>query len=49
LRSGEEAAAGAVAFEGWSVNARCLEGLDVLALPRVRIDGAALSVAQPIR
>lgn len=47
--SPEEAAAGAVPFEGWSVNARCLEGLDVLALPRERIDGAALNLAQPIR
>ncbi len=37
-----EIAAGKVPFEGWTVNARCLEGLDVSSLPIIEVDGASL-------
>ena len=37
-----EVAEGMVPFEGWSVNARCLENLDLSQIPIVAIDGASV-------
>ncbi|NIY79740.1 GFA family protein [Celeribacter sp. HF31] len=38
----KELAAGATRFEGWAINLRCLEGVDLEALPVVTIKGSAL-------
>ena len=38
----EEAIAGVARFEGWSINVRCLDGIDLEALPVVRIAGSKL-------
>jgi len=35
-----ELAAGMEPFDGWAVNVRCLEGVDLDSIPRVRIHGA---------
>lgn len=37
-----EVKAGKIPFTGWSINARCLDGLDVQSLPIIKIDGASL-------
>ncbi|SAI70388.1 Uncharacterized conserved protein [Bordetella ansorpii] len=37
-----ERAAGMTPFEGWAINVRCLEGIDLAAIPVKRVDGAAL-------
>jgi len=39
----DELRAGVARFDGWAVNARCLEGVDVAALPVKRIHGSRLS------
>jgi hypothetical protein len=39
-----ELGAGVVQFEGWAVNARCIDGLDLDALPRLRIEGSKLDI-----
>jgi hypothetical protein len=39
----EEIAAGAPEFTGWAVNVRCLEGVDLDAIPVRRIHGSRLS------
>jgi hypothetical protein len=38
-----EAAAGMQPFEGWAINLRCIDGLDVAALPVRTVKGSALS------
>ncbi|MGJ7575783.1 GFA family protein [Variovorax sp. RB2P76] len=38
----EEIAKGKLPFEGWAVNVRCLEGVDLTEIPVVLIDGANL-------
>lgn len=40
----EELDAGIARFEGWAVNVRCIDGLDLDALPRVRIAGSKLKI-----
>lgn len=40
----EEQAQGMKPFEGWSINARCLDGLDLEAIPRVRVCGSRLVI-----
>lgn len=40
----EERARGIEPFSGWSVNVRCLEGLDLDALSRIHIDGRSLVI-----
>lgn len=40
----EESAAGMARFEGWAVNVRCLDGIDLDALPRIRIAGSKLKI-----
>lgn len=39
-----ELGAGVARFEGWAVNVRCINGLDLDALPRVRIEGSKLDI-----
>jgi len=39
-----ERAAGAVPFDGWAVNVRCLDGVDIDAIPVRRIHGSRLGV-----
>ena len=41
-RTAEEAAAGAPPFSGWSVNVRCLEGVDLEAIPVKKVLGSRL-------
>jgi hypothetical protein len=41
-RTPDEEAAGAPPFSGWSVNVRCLEGVDVDAIPVQRVHGSRL-------
>jgi hypothetical protein len=41
-RTSGEAAAGAPEFTGWSVNVRCLEGVDLDAIPVKRVHGSKL-------
>jgi hypothetical protein len=41
-RTAEEEAAGAPPFSGWSVNVRCLEGVDLDAIPVQRVHGSRL-------
>ena len=38
----EEVARGKTPFEGWAVNVRCLENVDLQGVPVVLIDGASL-------
>jgi len=40
----EEQIAGAVRFEGWAVNVRCIDGFDLDAVPRIRIYGSQLKL-----
>jgi len=37
-----ERAAGYPEFDGWAINARCLEDVDLDSLPRLRIEGSKL-------
>jgi len=37
-----ERAAGVPEFDGWVINARCLEGVDLSSLPRIAIEGSKL-------
>ena len=41
-RTAEEAARSASEFSGWSVNVRCLEGVDLDAIPVKRVYGSRL-------
>jgi len=41
-RTAQETAAGVQAFSGWSVNVRCLDGVDVDAIPVRRVYGSKL-------
>ena len=34
-------------FEGWSVNARCIDGLDLATLTRIKIKGSQLVIPVP--
>lgn len=38
----EERANGIKPFEGWAVNVRCIHGLDLESIPRVRIEGSKI-------
>nr|WP_086939380.1 GFA family protein [Thaumasiovibrio occultus] len=38
----KERAAGIQPFEGWAINVRCIQGIDIERLPVVQINGAAL-------
>lgn len=38
----DELAGGAAPFDGWAINVRCLQGVDLDSIPIVKIDGAAL-------
>lgn len=40
----EELAAGVEPFDGWAVNVRCLEDVELDSIPRVRIHGAGLAI-----
>jgi hypothetical protein len=40
----EERQAGAVPYEGWAVNVRCIDHLNLDALPRVHIPGSRLQI-----
>src|SRR6185436_14610813 len=42
VRTTEEAASGAAPFSGWSVNVRCLEGVDLDSIPIKRVFGSRL-------
>lgn len=44
LPSAEEAAAGVRPFDGWAVNARCLDGLDLSSLPIREIAGSRIVI-----
>ena len=37
-----ERAAGIPEFDGWAINVRCLEGVDLASLPRISIEGSKL-------
>ncbi len=37
-----EAVAGAKPFSGWTINARCLDGLDLTSIPRKAVHGSRL-------
>ncbi|MCW8348283.1 MULTISPECIES: hypothetical protein [Vibrio] len=37
-----EIAAGKASFQGWAINLRCVEEVDLSTLPIVHIDGASL-------
>jgi hypothetical protein len=39
-----EIAQGIRPFDGWAINVRCLDALDFLSLPRIRIRGSALEI-----
>jgi hypothetical protein len=39
----QERDAGMVPFEGWAVNVRCIDGLDIDSIPRVHIQGSKLN------
>jgi len=41
-RTAEEAAQGMAPFSGWSVNVRCLEGVDLDSIPVKRVFGSRL-------
>jgi hypothetical protein len=41
-RTSQEAADGTPAFSGWAVNVRCLEGVDLGAIPVKRVYGSRL-------
>jgi hypothetical protein len=41
-RTPDEKAEGALPFSGWSVNVRCLEGVDLAAIPVRRVYGSRL-------
>ena len=41
-RTSSEAAQGAAPFSGWGVNVRCLDGVDVDAIPIKRVHGSKL-------
>lgn len=45
LPTSEERAAGALPFDGWAVNTRCLEGFDPSTVPARKIQGSKLVVA----
>jgi hypothetical protein len=36
--------AGKSSFDGWAVNLRCIDGLNLETLPRVRIPGSDLEI-----
>jgi hypothetical protein len=40
----EELNSGASRFDGWAVNAKCIEGLALESLPRVRVPGSDLKI-----
>ncbi len=40
-----ERAAGQSEFDGWAINVRCLEGVDLATLPRRRIEGSKLRMS----
>jgi hypothetical protein len=42
-RTSDEAASGVPEFTGWAVNVRCLEGVDLDAIPVKRIQGSNLT------
>lgn len=44
----EELDAGMKCFDGWSVNVRCLDGLDLDSIPRVKIAGSQLKLPDRI-
>lgn len=39
-----ELAAGVAPFDGWAINVRCLETVDLSRLPRVKIEGSKLII-----
>ena len=41
----DEVAAGVEPFDGWSINVRCVDDIDLEALPIIRIDGGNLRIA----
>ncbi|UGV28483.1 GFA family protein [Rhodopseudomonas boonkerdii] len=40
----EEQDAGMARFEGWAVNVRCIDDLDLDSLPRIHIAGSSLTI-----
>jgi hypothetical protein len=42
--SEEELRQGVVPFDGWAINVRCLEGIDLAALPVRRIHGSRIEI-----
>ena len=39
-----ERAAGHAEFDGWAINVRCLEGVDLSRLPKVKVEGSKLRI-----
>ena len=39
-----ERAAGISEFDGWAINVRCLEGVDIASLPRISVEGRKLQI-----
>jgi hypothetical protein len=39
-----ERAAGMPEFDGWAINVRCLEGIELASLPRVGVEGGKLEI-----
>ena len=39
-----ERAAGNPEFDGWAINVRCLEGVDLASLPRISVEGSKLQI-----
>lgn len=40
---------GAVPFDGWSINTRCLSGFDPSSVPTIQIAGSRLTIDPPAR
>lgn len=40
----EETARGVTPFDGWAINVRCIETIDLATLPRVVVEGRRLSI-----
>ena len=43
-RTADEIDAGVLPFDGWSINVRCIDGIDLNSLPIVRIAGSDLVI-----
>ncbi len=39
-----ERAVGVVPFDGWAINVRCIDGIDLTSIKRLRIAGSRLAI-----